>query len=73
VQEQLDTLESRVQDMIELIKRLKMEKTELETTLNRWEKEMHLLQEEKDWVRQRVGKILAAIGHPGAVASEDPG
>jgi septal ring factor EnvC (AmiA/AmiB activator) len=61
VQEQIATLESRVQAMIELVRRLKKEKTQLEAAVAQGEKEAHQLCGERDEVRRRVEKLLDVL------------
>ena len=87
MQEQFNLLESRVQEMIDLIRRLKaekgaleIEKGEIETTLaereavlGQWEQELHQFREEREAVRQRIGKMLEALGCPDTVAAEISG
>ncbi|HEY5599906.1 MAG TPA: cell division protein ZapB [Candidatus Manganitrophaceae bacterium] len=60
-QEQLEVLESKIQEMIALIKRLKLEKEGLEAQVNLREKEFHQLQEERIKARSRIEKILGAL------------
>ena len=87
MQEQFDLLESRVEEMIALIKRLKAEKSALatekgeieatlrarEAVLGQWEQELHQFREEREVVRQRIEKIIEALGSPDAVALEVSG
>jgi len=87
MQEQFNLLEFRVQEMIDLIKRLKAEKSALETekgeieailrereaVLGQWEQELHQFREEREVVRQRIGKILEALGCSDSVAVEIAG
>lgn len=61
--EQLELLESRIQEMIGIIKRLKQEKAGLETTVAQREKEFHQLQEERTKARLRIEKILGTLNH----------
>lgn len=63
VQEQLEVLEARVQEMIELVKRLKKEKAGLEAKVNLREKEFNQLQEERGKVRLRIEKLLGTLNH----------
>jgi len=56
--------------MIDLIKRLKSEKATLESTLGKWEGELHTLREERDLVSLRVGKMLEVLNHADAVGQE---
>ena len=63
VQEQLEVLETRVQEMIELIKHLKKEKAVLEAKINQREKEFDQLHDERGEVRLRIEKILGALNH----------
>ncbi len=63
VQEQLEVLESRVQAMIDLIKKLKMEKEGLEAKINQREREFRQLQEERGEVRLRIERILGTLNH----------
>ncbi|MFQ5779545.1 MAG: cell division protein ZapB [Nitrospiria bacterium] len=60
---QLEILETRVQEMIELIKRLKKEKAELEEKIDQREKECQDLQEERGKVRLRIEKLLGRLNH----------
>jgi chromosome segregation ATPase len=64
VQEQLEVLESRVQAMIELIKKLKREKEGLEAKIDEQEREFRQLQEERGEVRLRIERILGTLNHP---------
>jgi septal ring factor EnvC (AmiA/AmiB activator) len=61
VQEQLEVLEERVQEMIELIKHLKKEKAGLEAKINQREKEFNQLQDERGKVRLRIEKLLGTL------------
>jgi len=61
VQEQLEVLEARVQEMIELIKRLKREKEGLEAQIREREREFRQLQEERGEVRLRIERILGTL------------
>ncbi|MBI3805106.1 MAG: cell division protein ZapB [Nitrospirae bacterium] len=63
VQEQLEVLESRVQTMIDLIKKLKREKEGLEVKINQQEREFRQLQEERGEVRLRIERILGTLNH----------
>ena len=63
VQEQLEVLEERVQEMIELIKHLKKEKAALEAKINLREKEFNQLHDERGKVRLRIEKILGTLNH----------
>lgn len=63
VQEQLEVLEARVQEMIELIKRLKREKEGLEAKVNEQAREFRQLQEERGEVRLRIERILGTLNH----------
>ena len=63
VQEQLEVLETRVQEMIELIKRLKREKEGLEAKVNEQAREFRQLQEERGEVRLRIERILGTLNH----------
>lgn len=63
VQEQLEVLEARVQEMIELIKRLKREKEGLEAKVGEQAREFHQLQEERGEVRLRIERILGTLNH----------
>jgi chromosome segregation ATPase len=63
VQEQLEVLEARVQEMIELIKRLKREKEGLEAKVSEREREFRHLQEERGEVRLRIERILGTLNH----------
>ncbi|MDC4222874.1 MAG: cell division protein ZapB [Candidatus Manganitrophus sp.] len=63
VQEQLEVLEARVQEMIELIKRLKREKEGLEAAVNEQAREFRQLQEERGEVRLRIERILGTLNH----------
>lgn len=63
VQEQLEVLEVRVQEMIELIKRLKREKEGLEAKVNEQAREFRQLQEERGEVRLRIERILGTLNH----------
>ncbi|MDC4204462.1 MAG: cell division protein ZapB [Candidatus Manganitrophus sp.] len=63
VQEQLEVLEARVQEMIELIKRLKREKEGLEARVNEQAREFRQLQEERGEVRLRIERILGTLNH----------
>lgn len=63
VQEQLEVLEARVQEMIELIKHLKKEKAGLEAKINQREKEFNQLQDERGKVRLRIEKLLGTLHH----------
>lgn len=58
MQEQITTLESRVQAMIDLVRRLKQENTALEAGVTQGEKDIHQLCGERDEVRRRVEKLL---------------
>jgi len=58
VQEELEVLEARVQELVEWIRRLKKEKLELDIAHQQKEKECRLLHEEKATVRQRIERIL---------------
>ena len=62
-QEQLEVLESKIQEMIALIKHLKQEKAGLEAKVNQRETEFHQLQEERIKARSRIEKILSALNH----------
>ena len=84
MQEQINILELRVQEMIALIKRLKAEKGTLETekgaleetlrqreaVLGQWEKDLHQFREDREAVRQRIGKIIEALGGADEVGLE---
>lgn len=59
--EQLELLESRIQEMIGIIKRLKQEKAGLETKVAQKEKEFHQLLEERAKARLRIEKILGTL------------
>jgi len=61
--EQLEILESRVQEMIEFIRRLKSEKAQLETKLDQREKEFQALQGERGQVRLRIEALLGKLDH----------
>lgn len=63
VQEQLEVLETRVQEMIELIKRLKREKEGLEAKVDEQAREFRQLQEERGEVRLRIERILGTLNH----------
>lgn len=63
VQEQLEVLEARVQEMIELIKRLKREKEGLEAKVDEQAREFRQLQEERGEVRLRIERILGTLNH----------
>lgn len=63
VQEQLEVLETRVQEMIELIRRLKREKEGLEAKVNEQAREFRQLQEERGEVRLRIERILGTLNH----------
>ncbi|NKE71431.1 cell division protein ZapB [Candidatus Manganitrophus noduliformans] len=63
VQEQLEVLEARVQEMIELIKKLKREKEGLEAKVNEQAREFRQLQEERGEVRLRIERILGTLNH----------
>ncbi len=63
VQEQLEVLETRVQEMIELIKHLKKEKAGLEAKINQREKEFNQLQDERGKVRLRIERLLGTLNH----------
>ncbi|HZR46225.1 MAG TPA: cell division protein ZapB [Candidatus Manganitrophaceae bacterium] len=63
VQEQLEVLEARVQEMIELIKHLKKEKAGLEAKLDQREKEFNQLQDERGKIRLRIEKLLGTLHH----------
>ena len=87
VQEQFNLLESRVQEMIALIQRLKVEKSALaaekgeleaalherEAALGQCEQALYQFREEREAVRQRIGKILEVLGCPDSVAVEISG
>lgn len=73
VQEELEILETRVQAMIELIKKLKREKEGLEAKISEREREFRQLQEERGEVRLRIERILGTLNHleiQGAVEEE---
>jgi predicted nuclease with TOPRIM domain len=61
--EQLETLESRVQEMIEFIKRLKNEKVQLEVKLDQREEAFQALHGERAKVRQRIEGLLGKLDH----------
>ncbi len=61
--EQLETLESRIQEMVEFIKRLKSEKAQLEATLGRREEEFQSLHEERGKVRLRIEALVGKLDH----------
>ncbi len=63
VQEQLEVLESRVQTMIEMIKKLRGEKEGLEAKVSQREREFRQLQEERGEVRLRIERILGTLSH----------
>lgn len=63
VQEQLEVLETRVQAMIEMIKKLKREKELLEAKVGQREREFRQLQEERGEVRLRIERILGTLNH----------
>lgn len=63
VQEQLEVLETRVQAMIEMIKKLKREKELLEAQIGQREREFRQLQEERGEVRLRIERILGTLNH----------
>lgn len=63
VQEQLEVLETRVQEMIELIKRLKREKEGLEAKVDEQARDFRQLQEERGEVRLRIERILGTLNH----------
>lgn len=63
VQEQLEVLETRVQAMIEMIKKLKREKELLEARIGQREREFRQLQEERGEVRLRIERILGTLNH----------
>lgn len=63
MQEQLEVLEARVQEMIELIKRLKREKAGLEAKMLQQEREFHQMQNERGQVRSKIEKILGTLSH----------
>jgi septal ring factor EnvC (AmiA/AmiB activator) len=58
VERHLEELETKVQVMIKMIRKLREEKTVLEERLSRTEREMLKWQEEKGAVRQRIERIL---------------
>ncbi|MFQ5779600.1 MAG: cell division protein ZapB [Nitrospiria bacterium] len=60
---QLEILEARVQEMIELIRHLKKEKAELAAKIDQREKECQGLQEERGAVRLRIEKLLVKLNH----------
>ncbi len=61
--EYLTILEERVQEMIEMIKTLRQEKSTLELQLSEREKSHRELQQERGEVRHRVEKILGTLNH----------
>ncbi|MFQ5579045.1 MAG: cell division protein ZapB [Nitrospiria bacterium] len=61
--QQLEVLESRVQEMIEYIQRLKSEKAELKTRLDQSEKEFQALHDERGKVRLRIEALLGKLDH----------
>lgn len=61
--EQLEILESRVQEMIKFIKHLKNEKAQLEAALGQREKEFRTLHEERGKVRLRIEGLLGKLDH----------
>ncbi len=72
IQERLGLLESRVQEMIDLIRRIKAEKDALQNRLNQRETELHQLSEEKHLVFQRLEKILEVLHHPESLLADVP-
>ncbi|MFY9269463.1 MAG: hypothetical protein WAO55_06910 [Candidatus Manganitrophaceae bacterium] len=63
MQEQLEVLESRVREMIEVIKKLKREKEGLEMRIAEREREFQQLQEERGEARLRIERIMETLGH----------
>ncbi|MFQ5542991.1 MAG: hypothetical protein ACE5FY_01415 [Nitrospiria bacterium] len=61
--EYLSVLESRVQQMISLIKQLREEKQLLENKLNEQQREFEGIQQERANIRDRVERILETINH----------
>ncbi|HIE65778.1 MAG: cell division protein ZapB [Nitrospira sp.] len=61
--EQLEILESRIQEMVGFVRRLKSEKAQLETRLDQREKEFQALHEERGKVRLRIEALLGKLDH----------
>lgn len=61
--EYLGILESRVQEMIDLLQKTREEKRILEERLSRRSEDFQALQAEREEVRQRVERILGNLNH----------
>lgn len=58
VEQHLEELEAKVQQMMAMIRKLREEKIALEEQLSRREREFLQIQEEKGAVRERIERIL---------------
>ncbi len=61
--QQIEVLETRVQEMITLTSRLKKDKAGLEERMGQKEREWNQAQEERRMVRLRIEKILGTLNH----------
>jgi predicted nuclease with TOPRIM domain len=62
-QNQLELLESRVSEMIERLKALRLEKAKLSSEMSKQESVFHKMQEERRIIRKRLEKLLGTLNH----------
>ncbi len=62
-QHQLEVLESRVSQMIEKLKSLRLEKEKLSSEVSKQASAFRQMQEERRQVRKRLEKLLGTLNH----------